>query len=75
MDAILFHPHLLPELKNVSARLRSGKHWIELNIHNDGRRIRQVMVNGQAWGGFTSDEVRLALPEQDTTVVIWLSDA
>lgn len=73
VDNLILFPHLLPELEEVSARLRSGKYWLDLHYHNQGRYITKVEVNGEPWLNFTSDKVKLDVPASDIKVEIWLS--
>jgi hypothetical protein len=71
---IVIQPHLPPELTSVKAHLKCGRHWIDLQIHNEGRYVTSALVGGEAWTRFTSEAVSLDLPSEDLTVEIWLTD-
>jgi hypothetical protein len=71
---ILIAPHLLPEMKEVCARLRHGAHWIDLQIHNQGRFVAHAEVSGAAPVRCRRDTVLLDTPKADTHVEIWLQE-
>lgn len=70
-ESITLNPHLLPELKEVSAHMRCGPHWVNLRYHNNGQRIQKVEVNGKNWTRFTSESVTIEIPSSDVIVETW----
>lgn len=70
--AIALRPHLLPEWREVKARIRNGSHWLDLELHNSGRVIHRVEVNGRPWKQFSGEEVELNLLQEDTRVEVWM---
>jgi hypothetical protein len=74
-QGITIRPHLLPDMKEVTARLRYGAGWVELAMHNSGPVIKQVRVNGENWSDCDDFEVTLAAPKGDLQVEVWLAAA
>ena len=74
-DRVVIRPRLLPELAQVSARLRLGPHRLNLTIHNGGPVVQRVTVDGQEWLEISTGRAVLALPTADTDVEMWLSAA
>jgi hypothetical protein len=71
-DKIVFHPHLLPEMAHVTARLKCGAWWVNLTLHHHGPTVEKVLVNKQPWTNFDSERVSLEIPDKDIAVEIWL---
>lgn len=67
-------PHLLPEMKEVRARLRNGAHWIDLQIHNEGRYIGNGRMEGDASLTCHRESVLFDIPDEDIHVEIWLQE-
>ena len=73
-NAITICPHLLPEFKQISARLRCGDHWLTLKLHSAGPCIERVSVEGAPVRKQTTDSVEIGILQNDATVEIWLGE-
>jgi hypothetical protein len=73
-DEIIVEPHLLPQIRTAQARLRVGAHSVALALHNGGRHVSRVEINGQPSLAFDGDRARLPIPSADVQVEVWLED-
>jgi hypothetical protein len=74
IEDIKIYPRLLPEWKDVTAKLRCGSQWITLRIHNDGRYIHKAELQGEQWMNISAEDITIPIPEEDFNVEIWLQD-
>ncbi|MFZ0544474.1 MAG: hypothetical protein WAM60_03515 [Candidatus Promineifilaceae bacterium] len=73
-DQITIAPHLLPEMKTVTARLRQGQWWLDLTIHNNGRYIDKAERNGRPHNNCHRETITMDVLEENSQVEIWLRE-
>jgi hypothetical protein len=71
---ITIAPHLLPEMKTVQTRLRCGEWWLDLKIHNNGRYIDHVEINGRPHLDYQQESIQINTLQEDSRVDIWLEE-
>jgi hypothetical protein len=77
-DRLIIRPRLLPDMSEISARVRIGDHWLILAVRTQG--VGKAFVCGDTPGAIVDgepfemngDSVMLPPPDQDRTVTIVL---